>query len=215
MALHNAKQNSHLEVVCLVTTLNRGLKETAGHKLKESVIDRQAIQTGLPLLKMWLNQMPANNEYENELLSIYARLKSEGIDTVVYGDLFLQDIKTYREDLLQKAGMKSLFPLWQTDSRVLMTNFIESGFQAITCCIDTTVLEENCLGMELNKQFLDNLPEGVDPAGENGEFHTFCFDGPVFKQPVQYQTGTNYFETIGIKATHQSVRNTFAYMEII
>lgn len=215
MALHKANQDSQMQVVGLVTTLNKESNQTAGHKISEAVLDRQAIQTGLPLHKMWVNEMPDNIEYENELLKIYSRLRNEGISTVIYGDIFLQEIKTYREDLLHKAGMTALFPLWQIESGVLMNDFIESGFKAITCCIDHAVLDERFLGKELDIRFLENLPEGVDPAGENGEFHTFCFDGPVFKNAVEFEIGTTCFESFEIKSIMQTVRNTFAYIDII
>ena len=215
MALHKAKQDPLIQVVGLVTTLNKGSNKTAGHKIKEAVLDRQAIQTGLPLRKMWVNELPDNNEYENQLLSIYAQLRSEGIRTVIYGDIFLQDIKTYREELLKRAGMKPMFPLWQMDSRMLMTNFVESGFKAITCSIDTSILDESFLGKELNAQFLENLPEVVDPAGENGEFHTFCFDGPVFNKAVRFETGTSHSESMDVRSTQQTLRNTFAYIDIL
>jgi len=215
MALHRAQQDPQTQVVGLVTTLNKGSNETAGHRIKEAVLDRQALQTGLPLRKMWVNEMPDNNEYENELLKIYAQLKNEGIRIVIYGDIFLQDIKTYREDLLHKSGMTAHFPLWQIESGELMNDFMESGFKAITCCIDRGVLDVPLLGRELDTRFLENLPEGVDPAGENGEFHTFCFDGPVFKNAVEFETGKTHYESFDIKSIKQTVTNTFAYIDII
>ena len=215
MALHQANQNPDIQVVGLVTTFSKNKNHTSVHRIPEEVLERQAQQTGLPLRKMWVNEMPDNWEYEKALSDVYTQLKAEGINTVIYGDIFLEDIKAYREGLLDKAGLRSSFPLWQLDSSKLMENFVNSGFKAIVCQISLAVLDENHLGRELNSQFLKNLPAGVDPAGENGEYHTFCFDGPVFKNPVDFKTSTRHFSALPLESTDQKITHRFGYIDIL
>ena len=214
MALYKATQDPTIEVVGLVTTFNKNKNYSSVHRIPEVVLERQARQTGLPLRKMWVNELPANREYEDALFAVYAQLKEEGIDTVIYGDIFLEDIKAYRENLLEKAGLRPLFPLWQTDSAALMDEFISSGFKAIVCQVNLAVLAAEDLGKELNKQFLVDLPAGVDPAGENGEFHTFCFAGPVFKNPVNFKTGDVHLSRLPLTLTDQRISHTFGYIDI-
>ena len=215
MALHRANQNPQIRVVGLVTTLNKDLNETAVHKIPEAVLDRQAKQTGLPLRKMWVKEMPGNKEYEKALSGVYSQLKKEGINTVIYGDIFLEDIKAYREDLIEKAGLKALFPLWRIDSRTLMNNFIAFGFKAIICNINSAVLPKSFLGRELNARFLSEVPPGVDPAGENGEFHTFCFDGPVFRKPVEFSTGGKHISSVTLGSPDQKINYKSGYLDIL
>ena len=215
MALLQANQNPEIEVVGLVTTFSKNKSHTSVHRIPEEVLERQAKQTGLPLRKMWVNEMPDNREYEKALAEVYAELKNEGINTVIYGDIFLEDIKAYREGLLQKAGMKSLFPLWQMDSRKLMNNFVKSGFKAIICNINLAALAEHYLGRELTSRLMNDLPAEVDPAGENGEYHTFCFDGPVFKEPVIFKTGEKHLSSIPLESADQKIGHTFGYIDIL
>ena len=215
MALHKANQIPGIEVVGLVTTFNKSKNYTSVHRIPEVVLERQARQTGLPLRKMWVNELPDNREYENALSEVYTELKDEGIDTVIYGDIFLEDIKAYREGLLEKAGLQSLFPLWRTNSGSLMDEFISSGFKALVCQVNLAVLVVEDLGKEVNSQFLADLPAGIDPAGENGEFHTFCFAGPVFKNPVNFKTGGNHLSRLPLNLADQKISHTFGYIDIL
>lgn len=215
MALNRANQNPDIQVMGLVTTFNKNKHHTSVHRIPEELLERQAQQTGLPLRKMWVKEMPDNREYENALLDIYSQLKEEGVNTVIYGDIFLEDIKSYREALLEKAGLGSMFPLWQIDSAKLMDEFISSRFKAIVCSINTAFLDETYLGKELDSQFLENLPSGVDPAGENGEFHTFCYDGPVFKEAVNFKTGAKHFTSLSLELAEEKITQTFGYIDIL
>ena len=215
MALYKAKQYPQIQVVGLVTTISKAINQTAVHKIPEAVLDRQARETGLPLRKMWVQEMPDNKEYEEVLSGVYSLLKEEGINTVIYGDIFLEDIKAYREDLIQKSGLKALFPLWNLDSRSLMADFIEQGFKAVVCNINSAILPESFLGRELNASLLEDLPEGIDPAGENGEFHTFCFDGPVFNNPVEFNTGTKHFTSVSLGSPGGVIGHSTAYIDIL
>ena len=210
MALYKARQISGLEIVGLVCTLNENAGATSVHGIPERVLDRQTKQTGLPLLKMWVPEMPSNQEYEAALLQVYADLKSDGISTVIYGDIFLEDIKTYRENLISKAGLAAVFPLWKVKTTKLMQEFISLGFKAIVCTIDTSRLDKSYLGRAIDQRFLEELPKGVDPAGENGEFHTFCFDGPIFSNAVMFDTGLKVLN----KARIKQLSDNYEYLEI-
>ena len=214
MALYRMQQNPEMEIIGLVTTFDRDAYSTSVHSIPENVIDRQVEQTGLPLLKMWVTAKPNNVEYEHALLKIYAQLKNEGVSTIVYGDIFLEDIKSYREGLSAKAGMKSLFPLWNEDTTKLMDEFTGLGFEAITCCVNTKFLNQNWLGRELNQKFFEDLPSSVDDAGENGEFHTFCFNGPVFKNAIEFKIGVKHFSLLSMLQKQEN-NIEFGYIEII
>jgi uncharacterized protein (TIGR00290 family) len=215
MALRKAQMDAGLEIVGLVTTVNSDTRKTSVHEISERALESQAKLTGLPLRKMTVEENPDNSEYERQLLNIYRGLKDEGIGTVVYGDIFLSDIKTYREGLLEKAGLKGLFPLWEIDTGKLMEDFIHSGFKAIICYVNTAFIAEAYLGRELGAAFLKNLPQNVDPAGENGEFHTFCFEGPVFKSPVPFTTGRRYTSTPTLKSAEQTTIYKVEHIEIL
>ena len=113
-------------------------------------------------------------------------LKSEGIEHVIFGDIFLEDLREYRENNLAKVGMKAVFPLWKRDTKELIQQLLELGFRTITCCVNDAFLGEREVGVEIDDEFISSLPENVDPCGENGEFHTFCFEGPIFKSPIKF-----------------------------
>jgi len=215
MALHKAKKEGILEIFALVTVLNKDTGTSSAHKLSESVIERQALHIGLPLRKIWVNGVVSNTEYEQAILKVYAELQNQGISTVIYGDIFLEDIKTYREELIGKTKLKVQFPLWDIRSDQLMEEFFQSGFKAIICAVNETVLQERYLGRVLDENFISELPVHVDPAGENGEFHTFCFDGPIFKDAVEYKTGVKNFSSSPLKSREPTSVQRFAYIDIL
>ncbi|NEU07096.1 adenine nucleotide alpha hydrolase [Flavihumibacter sp. R14] len=215
MALQKAREYPGLNIVGLVTTVTVGTGKTSVHEISEAAIERQAVQTGLPLTKMVVEEHPANSLYEQKLLELYRELKNKGVSTIIYGDIFLEDIKIYREDLLRKAGLKAVFPLWKLNSADLMQYFIRSGFKAITCCVNTSQLDEAFLDRMVDSSFLNDLPENVDPAGENGEFHTFCFDGPVFRHPVNFKTGNRHFRTFELRSGEQTTVCRVELIEVL
>ena len=215
MALYKAQKSANLEIVGLVTTVISGKGKTSVHEIAEGALERQAKLTGLPLRKMFVEANPANPDYELELLHVYRELVEEGISTVIYGDIFLEDIRTYREELLRKAGLKSLFPLWQINTTQYMEGFIHSGFKAIICCVNSALLGRTYLNRELVPSFLNDLPPNVDPAGENGEFHTFCYDGPIFKSAVPFTIGGTYTSIAELKLGEQTVINQVEHIEVL
>ncbi|WP_026898394.1 Dph6-related ATP pyrophosphatase [Daejeonella oryzae] len=214
MALYYARQNKDIEVVALICTINEEFKRVSMHGIRESVIERQVAQTGLPLIKMWVPNQPDNLSYEKVLTSTYQNLKEEGIEIIIYGDIFLEDIRWYRNHLLNKNGLKGYFPLWERNTAELMEEFIKLEFKAILCCIHTGFLDESTIGAQLDQQFLNDLPVIVDPCGENGEFHTFCYAGPVFSQEISFETGERDYAPLNVKSANEQFEAGFWYIDI-
>jgi len=175
--------------VGLLTTVTRGFQRISMHGVREELLDRQASSLKLPLHKIYLSQVSSNEEYETEMRRAMNEFKGRGIDTIAFGDIYLEDVRRYREDKLAQVGMNAAFPLWRKDSAALASRFIDSGFKAITSCVDTEQLDGNFTGRLYDGRFLEELPAEVDPCGENGEFHSFVFDGPVFAEPIGFSIG--------------------------
>ncbi len=159
------------------------------HGLRCDLVDRQVMSLGYPLEKVLISKNADNNEYETALGSALLKYRESGVETIIYGDIFLEDIRKYREKQLGDIGMQCLFPLWKKDTGSLAQKFIDSGFKAITICVDSEALDEILTGRDYDYDFLSDLPRGVDPCGENGEFHTFVYDGPVFKERIHFSKG--------------------------
>jgi len=160
------------------------------HGLRRSLLRQQVASTGLPLYEMPIPKNATNEIYEHELKTTLSGLKQDlEISSIVFGDLFLQDIRDYREKLLSSMGMEGLFPLWGRDTRELAKYFARTGFRAILCTVDPRKLDPSFCGHEFDRSFLSEIPEGVDPCGENGEFHTFVYDGPIFRRPIKVTRG--------------------------
>ncbi len=192
-ALYELQKDPTIEVKYLLTTLNSDFKRVSMHGVREELLDAQAESLGIPLLKVWIEDASYAN-YETQMEATLQIAKSEGILTVAFGDIFLEDIRSYREANLDKIGMKALFPLWNKNTLKLANEFIEKKFRTITCCTDDIILGETFLGKEFNSSFLAELPNDCDPCGENGEFHTFCFDGPIFKNPIAFELAERVFK---------------------
>ena len=189
LALYEIQKSRDYEVAALITTITSDYDRVSMHGLRTILLDEQASSLNIPLEKIFISKNASNDEYESRLKEVLLKYKQLGIRDVVFGDLYLEDIKKYREALLQKIDMQCIFPIWKRDTAKLALEFIDSGFKAITVCVDSNVLGEEFAGREFNKQFLNDLPEGIDPCGENGEFHTFTYDGPVFNTPISHELG--------------------------
>ncbi len=160
------------------------------HGVRRSLLRQQAASIGLPLYEVGIPKDATNEIYEKEMQSLVAKLMEEkSVSAVVFGDIFLQDIREYREKLLSRLEMKCIFPLWAKDTRELARSFIEEKFRAIICTVDPRKISPDLCGREFDYSFLSALPSGADPCGENGEFHTFVFDGPIFKKPINVVKG--------------------------
>lgn len=188
LCLHYAAQQG-LSFNRLLTAVNAGTGRIAMHGVPRALLETQAAALGKALSVLELPAQPGMDEYERLLLNKHAELKTQGYDTAAYGDLFLEDLKAYRLRQLARAGLESLFPLWGMDTTELLRQFIELGFKAVIVAVNENRLPRSFCGRTLDAAFLRDLPPGVDPCGENGEYHSFVYDGPVFLRPVDFRTG--------------------------
>ncbi|GAA0528100.1 uncharacterized protein (TIGR00290 family) [Chitinophaga japonensis] len=188
-ALWTLRQQGRFDVRYLFTTLSAGYKRVSMHGVQEALLDEQARQTGIPLKKAFLPEHASMEDYNQVMQEQMAAMVQEGIRHAVFGDIFLEDLKQYRETQLARAGMQGVFPLWRQNSRSLLLQMIQAGFKAIVVCANARYLDASFAGRIINEQFLADLPPEVDPCGENGEFHTFVFDGPLFRAPVSFTPG--------------------------
>lgn len=189
LALHELRQSPEFEVVALLTTVTRDFDRISMHGVRRELLLRQAAEIGLPVDEVWITTGASNAEYEEQMGRQLQSYYDRGIRHVAFGDIFLEDLREYREKNLAKLGMSALFPIWKRDTRELVRTFIDSGFRSITCCIDGRHLADSFAGRVIDDEFVRNLPAAVDPCGENGEFHSFTFAGPVFRQTIPVKTG--------------------------
>ena len=188
-ALHLLSQQQDVRVVALMTTFNRAANRVAMHAVRRSLVEAQAERIGLPLWPIELPWPCSNAEYEELMGGVCQRAVAEGITAVAFGDLFLEDIRAYREGQLQGTGLEPLFPVWQIPTRQLAKDMIAAGVQAKVTCVDPTKLDKSFAGRDFDLAFLKSLPASVDPCGENGEFHSFVYQAPIFTRPIGVRTG--------------------------
>jgi uncharacterized protein (TIGR00290 family) len=190
MALHALLRcDPEFEVVALLTTVTEGYERISMHGVCNELLHRQAESIGLPVEEVRIPPQCANHIYEARMTDAVLRFRKRGVLHVAFGDIFLEDLRAYRENKLLRADMTALFPLWKVDTHELVTRFLKNGFRAIAVCVDPRRLDKSFAGRELDAAFFRELPPGVDPCGENGEFHTFVFDGPIFKAPIPVRVG--------------------------
>ncbi len=209
LALFLARLRPDLEVVGLLTTFSEEFDRVSMHGVRRELLEAQAEALGLPVWSVFLPTPPrdatcalapppgqsgfvsfaSNDVYEEKMLEAFARAWREGIEAIVFGDIFLEDLRAYRERLLARAGLKGVYPLWGRPTLGLLEEFLDREFRAIVVCVDSAKLDRSWAGRPLDRRFLADLPEGVDPCGENGEYHTFVFDGPGFARPVSLCQG--------------------------
>ena len=188
-SLHLLRRDPEVEVVALITTINQEFNRVAMHAVRRELVELQAQSAGFP---MWPVPIPwpcSNEQYEAKMREVCARAISEGVQAMAFGDLFLADIRVYRERQLAPTGLEPLFPVWQIPTRDLAENMIAAGLRAKVTCIDPKVLPREFAGREFDCAFLKDLPDGVDPCGENGEFHSFVYDGPMFAKAISVSVG--------------------------
>jgi len=188
-ALHGVRQTGEVDVVELLTTINCDYARVAMHAVRENLLEMQAAAVGLPLVKVPIPAQCRNQHYEQAMSSAMERARAEGVFHIVFGDLFLEDIRAYRENHLAACGMKAVFPLWRKDTRLLAKEMLESGLSAYITCVDPTKLDRAFAGRRFDAELLGELPREVDPCGENGEFHTFACAGPMFRRSLPIDVG--------------------------
>jgi len=189
MALNVLRQQRDLRVAALLTTVTEGYERISMHGVRRRLLQRQAEATGLPLYEVRIPPQCVNPVYEARMREALLSQKENGVHCVAFGDIFLQDLREYRERNLAQVEMKAIFPIWKRDTRELTQEFCAMGFRAIAVCIDSTKLSREFAGRELDESFFRDLPAGVDPCGENGEFHTFVYDGPIFSIAIAVERG--------------------------
>ena len=186
MALHELKKAGNYEVSALLTTVTRDYGRISMHGVRRVLLEQQAASLGLPLEEVSISADMSGEEYGARMREVLERHQARGVSSVVFGDVFLEDVRTYREDNLSKVGMQGSFPLWGREPGELVRTFVDLGFEAVITCVDTHLLDGGFVGRVFDRQFLSELPASVDPCGENGAFHSFVYDGPVFGERIAY-----------------------------
>ena len=189
MALHAVLQDPDMQITALLTTVTETYDRISMHGVRRELLVQQARSIGLPLHEVRIPPQCVNPVYEARMEDALRIHYDAGVRTVAFGDIFLEDLRVYREKNLARIGMTGLFPIWKRETRELIRHFHSAGFRAITACVDPKVLDRSFAGRELDEQFFRDLPANVDPCGENGEFHTFVFDSPIFRKPVPVRPG--------------------------
>ncbi|WP_294231457.1 diphthine--ammonia ligase [uncultured Chryseobacterium sp.] len=189
LALYKILQEEKFEITSLLTSINKEFQRISMHGVHVSLLEKQVESLGFPLAQLELPKEPSMEEYREMMESIMTDFKKQGVTHSIFGDIFLEDLRKYREDQLAAAGIQGVFPLWKKNTKNLIEEFMDLGFKTIVTCINETYLDKSFAGRVIDKQFIEDLPENVDPCGENGEFHTFTFDGPIFKDPIGFEVG--------------------------
>jgi uncharacterized protein (TIGR00290 family) len=188
-ALHTVRQSGEFDVVALLTTVNRTYERVAMHAVRESLLEMQAAETVLPLVKVPIPSPCSNEVYEEAMSVAMTQARTEGVRHIIFGDLFLEDIRAYRENKLAACGMIPAFPLWGKDTRRLAEEMLAGGLSAHLTCVDPRKLDRTFAGRRFDEVLLGALPSDVDPCGENGEFHTFASAGPMFRRAIPVTPG--------------------------
>ena len=189
MSLYELKQNGRYDVQALLTTLTEAYDRISMHGVRRELLERQAESVGLPLQKISIPKNASNEVYETQMEQALRAQQRNGVQQVAFGDIFLEDLRAYREKNLARLGMKGLFPIWKRNTAELALEFLGLGFRAIVVCVDPKALEESFVGKMMDEEFLARLPASVDPCGENGEFHSFVFAGPIFPEEIRFSVG--------------------------
>ena len=189
LALYEVMNNPEVQLVGLLTTINEDSSQVSMHHIDQALVEQQAASIGLPLEVIYFNPNDSYENYEISMRDVLSRYQHEGVTAVVSGDIFLEELRARREQNLARIGLRAVFPLWDLDTQDLLAKFIHLGFKAVITSVDSELLDEVYLGKLIDSQFYKSLPKEVDPCGEQGEYHSFVFDGPIFQMPVQYTMG--------------------------
>ena len=189
MALHTLLQRNDIHIEALLTTVTEGFERISMHGVRRDLLERQAQSIGLPLHEVRIARQCVNTIYEARMEAALRPYLEKGVRRVAFGDIFLEDLRAYREKNLARVGMTAIFPIWKQDTRELIRSFHANRFRAVAVCVDPKILAPSFAGRELDESFFRDLPPHADPCGENGEFHTFVFDGPIFHSPIPIRTG--------------------------
>ena len=189
LALYHARRDPRYHVAHLLTSVNAHHERVSMHGVRVALLEAQAARIGVPLTQLRLSETPDMVEYDQAQQTALAGLRAQGVAAAFYGDIFLEDLRAYREQELARAGLRGEFPLWQRPGAELLREFLDLGFQAIVVCVNERWLDASFCGRLLDADFLRDLPPNVDPCGENGEYHSFVFDAPYFSAPIAFEKG--------------------------
>lgn len=189
LCLYKVLQAGEFDVSQLLTTVNSHYQRISMHGVRVELLEQQAASLDIPLTKILLPEMPDMGEYDNAMSAVLQKLKADGVQAAIFGDIFLEDLRKYREEKLSLLDLKGVFPLWKISTSELAREFIELGFKAVTVCVNEKYLDQSFAGRVIDHEFLNDLPPGVDPCGEHGEFHSFVYDGPIFSKPIGVTKG--------------------------
>jgi uncharacterized protein (TIGR00290 family) len=193
--LYKVLSEQQYDVVYLMTTVNDTFNRISMHGVREELLDQQVEIIGIPSLKIRIKE-GTHSEYEQLMGAALSKAKAEGVTHVIFGDIFLEDLRLYREENLKKVDLVAVFPLWKINTTELIQDFITKKFKTITCCINDGYFDSTWVGKEIDQQFVAELPINVDPCGENGEYHTFCYEGPLFKNSIQFTLGEKIYKPL-------------------
>jgi uncharacterized protein (TIGR00290 family) len=203
MALHSLQRDPSVRVVCLLTTVTEEYDRISIHGVRRALLHRQAEAAGLDLFEVSIPAACSHDSYRSRMVAALTSPRLAAFDAHAFADLFLEDVRAYRETNLAELGKEAVFPLWGRDTQILAHEFISSGFRAAVVCVDTRILDPALAGREFDESFLQDIPPSVDPCGENGEFHTFVYHGPAFRFPIRFERG----ETV--------IRDGFAFRDLV
>jgi uncharacterized protein (TIGR00290 family) len=197
----------------LLTSVNAAHERVSMHGLRRTLMQQQLNSVGIAHSTVELPEEPSMATYGTLMKQAVERLQADGFTCAAFGDIFLEDLRKYREDQLGTLGMQTIFPLWKNDTKTLLADFIDLGFKAIVICVNADLLDASFAGRMVDKTFLEDLPENVDPCGENGEFHTFCFDGPIFTSPVLFESGEKVYREykLAVDSSQANQKKTIGY----
>ena len=213
LAFYLLSKSTKYNIDKLVTTVNAHYQRVSMHGLPIEFLKKQSEAIGIPLEMIELPENPSMETYEQIMNKAMSQLKSKGYNYCGFGDIFLEDLKKYREQQMAIHEISCVFPLWKRDTKYLIKEFLQLGFKAIIVCLNSEKLDESFLGREIDESFIDDLPSDVDPCGENGEFHTFCYDGPIFKNPISFTQGERTYREykISTKDDNETTKNRIGY----
>lgn len=196
-ALYKILTEKKYQIQTLLTTINQKYDRVSMHGVRKPLLEKQAENLGISLTKLLLPENLTMKKYDQEMQkTLKSLVRKYELENAIFGDIFLEDLRKYREKRNKILGLEAIFPLWKMNTKKLALDFIEKGFKAILVCVDTRFLGQDFVGRIFDKAFLDDLPKNVDPCGENGEFHTFVFEGPIFKNKIDFKIGEKIFREI-------------------
>jgi uncharacterized protein (TIGR00290 family) len=189
MAAYHLLASQKYEIAALLTTVTEDYDRISMHGVRRELLERQSDSLAIPLHKVMIPKECPNEVYEHRMTEAFSYFKARGITKIAFGDLFLEDVKQYRDERLARAGMTGVYPIWMRDTEELVRTFIGLGFKAILACVDTQAIAASFAGREIDHGLLRDLPDSADPCGEYGEYHSFVYDGPIFKRPIDCKAG--------------------------